>query len=168
MPKPTSTALNVNDNLSDGNVDPSHGDAPGPGPATRKPSVTSASATRLSRPAVATAATYPPSIEVVIDADGNFTFPNGQDVQNGGTVTLSSTTKTDVYAYPVVNGTPTWVGVFQSPYRAKPGGKSYKLLSSISGDVVLSLSSSPLSLSTSESDGGANGGANGTINVRPT
>lgn len=101
---------------------------------------------------------YKPHITVLVptSSSGEWTYPNGQYVQTGGTVTLTAPKKSsdlDVYTRQNNNSKDVFQNASQ-PYKAKSNGNDYTLLCSISGTVTLW---------RSQTTGGLT--SNGTINV---
>jgi hypothetical protein len=190
MPKPTSTALNVNDKLSDGNVNPPHGDAPGPGQAKRKPSVTSAGVARPSHLAALNTADHAEKTTSNHNADAtvnvhfnnndnSYSFePSSYEVPKQGTVRLKQDGGGDdvkVLASQDKGNGPEPVSVFINTAETNPypaDGTTYQLDSSITGEITLTIQLSTSRMAASNPGDrhcgdGCRGGANGTINVKP-
>ena len=173
MPKPTSTALHLNDNLSDDSVDPQYGDAAGQDQTARKANVTSVSAARPSRPAALNTADSKKKIasrahDITVKFSENELDISDKCVAVSATVKLehkNTGTGDNVKVRTSQGGTAK--AVFKTGTNPYPAG-TYELDSKITGDIkleveVTSLRSTPTS--HHQDDYHCDSGANGTINV---
>lgn len=172
MPKPTSTALNINDDFSDDNVNPQYGDAAGQGQAARKSNVTSASVARPSQPAALNTAdskkqvTSYSATSTTVEFSENDLGVSDRQVAVGAKVKLEyNGTGTGVTVRTSQGGTAK--AIFTTGTNPYPAG-TYYLKSSIAGDIELKVETTSLRSNTPShrrKEDGCDGGANGTINV---
>lgn len=174
MPKPTSTALNVNDNFSHRDFNPQYGDPDSQDEVTLKSSIASTSAARPARPEPAGAnaaddtegeTTSSASIPITITVYPAHFDPSSANVSPGDMVTLQSGGKTNQSVCTYWNGTST--DVFTSGTRPYPAnGTTYML------DPKFQDGSIALAVATSDPcpTNVPGVGANGMINVggKPT